>query len=114
MTMARDINDELNHLKSEVASLRGAVSRLRQEAEPGLLKKAESAKDEIVGMASAIKDRISSEVGDVSRCMTGDIDALKSSVDAYAEKAQTTLRSHPLAVVAGAIVVGFVLGRFQR
>jgi len=114
MTVAFDIADELNALKTEVLSLRADYARLASAAQTAGRRQYGLAKDEVAASIEAIKDKITKKAGDAGETISEDIDELRRLVESYASQTQKVVAAHPLSLLAGAAAIAFLLGRVSR
>jgi ElaB/YqjD/DUF883 family membrane-anchored ribosome-binding protein len=117
MAAARSVQKELNDLRKEIAGIRSDYARLKSRAGAS---KSEAAgrygaiKDDLLDTVDAIRERVTNGTSDAVEDISGHIDELRDVVNEYTEKTEKTVAAHPLAAVAGAIAVGYLIARMNR
>ena len=117
MASNRTVQKEITALKKEIAALRAEYARTGRKTATAASNGAEhlnTIKDDIVERVSDIKDTISEGAGDMAEDVLEQLDELRSMVSDYTGQAEKAVAAHPLATVAGAVAIGYLIGRFSR
>jgi hypothetical protein len=118
MTMAatRSVQAELADLKKELAGLRSDYVRLKSR---GAATKWDGAqrfgaiRDDVSERIGALKDKIADGTGATVDDISRHLEDLREIVSEYSDKSEKTVASHPIAAVAGALAVGYLIGRLS-
>jgi ElaB/YqjD/DUF883 family membrane-anchored ribosome-binding protein len=101
------LDDDMNKLRREMASLKDNVARLASQLG-----------DEAVKAARNVSQAVSSQVGGAASGVVGVGSELASSAKQHAKTFASELegmaRRNPLGTIAGALVVGIVIGMMSR
>jgi ElaB/YqjD/DUF883 family membrane-anchored ribosome-binding protein len=117
MAATRSVQKELNDLRKEIAGIRADYARLKNR---GGATKAEAVgrysaiKDDLLDTVDAIKERVTSGTSEAVDDISAHIDELRDVVNEYSDRTEKTVAAHPIAAVAGAIAVGYLIARMNR
>jgi ElaB/YqjD/DUF883 family membrane-anchored ribosome-binding protein len=117
MATSRSMQRELDALKKEIAGLRAEGKRIKKQAGAVASNGANSfgaIKEELVDKVSEIKDTLASGASGAMDEITEQLDDLRERVSEYSEQAEDTVKAHPFVAVAGALAVGWLIGRLTR
>jgi ElaB/YqjD/DUF883 family membrane-anchored ribosome-binding protein len=110
------VSKEFEAMKKEIAELRAAHEAKASEADGAGADHLANLKAEIEQALTLIRKKIESVGvgGDVGEDLNADFHELREVVADYFAVAEKTVAAHPLAALAGAVAVGFALGRLTR
>jgi hypothetical protein len=112
------VSKEFEAMKREIAELRAAHEAKASEADGAGADHLANLKAEIEQALTLIRKKIESVGvgvgGEVSEDINADFQELREVVADYFAVAEKTVAAHPLAALAGAVAVGFALGRLTR
>ena len=117
MPTSRSIQRELDALKKEIAGLRAEGKRMKKQASAVASNGAHSLgaiKEELTDKVSEIKDTLVSGASGAMDEISEQLDELREKVSEYSEQAEDTVKAHPFVAVAGALAVGWLIGRLLR
>ena len=117
MAASRSVQKELDALRKEMAGLRQDYSRLKSRAKASKSEGVErfgAIRDDLADTISAIRDKVANGTGAATEEISEQLNDLRDVVTDYTDRTEKTVAAHPLAAVAGAIAVGYLLGRFRR
>ena len=117
MTTTRSVQRELDNLRKEMAGLKKDYARLKGRASATAdegVERFSAIRDDVLGTIEAIKDKLTNGTGAAADEITAQIDDLKNMVGDYSDKTEKTIAAHPLAAVAGALAIGWLIGRLNR
>jgi ElaB/YqjD/DUF883 family membrane-anchored ribosome-binding protein len=117
MATSRSVQRELDNLRKEIAGLRKDYARLKGRARASADEGVErfgAIRDDLLGTIDAIKDKLSNGTGEAADEIAAHIDDLKTMVGDYSDRTEKTIAAHPLAAVAGALAIGWIIGRLNR
>lgn len=117
MTSSRSVQKELESLRDEIAGLRQDYERLRKRAnatKADASDRAGAIGAELANTIEAIKESLSETTGTAADEISAQLNQLRQTVNEYSEKTEKTITAHPIATLAGAVLVGYVIGRFGR
>jgi hypothetical protein len=119
MTMAnsRSMQKEIAALKKEISALRSEYTKTGRKTAAAAVNGAErlgAIKDEIVERVAGIKDTIAEGAGGMAEDVVEQLDELRSMLSDYEGRAERAVSAHPIATVAGAVAIGYLIGRFSR
>jgi ElaB/YqjD/DUF883 family membrane-anchored ribosome-binding protein len=117
MASSRSIQKELDDLRKEIAGLRQDYARLKGRASATRSDAADrfsAIRDELADTIDAIKEKVSEGTGSAAEEIGSQLNDLRDIVNEYSDKTEKTVAAHPFATLAGAIAVGYLLGRFGR
>jgi ElaB/YqjD/DUF883 family membrane-anchored ribosome-binding protein len=117
MAAARSVQKELNDLRKEIAGIRADYARLKSRAgatKAEAVGRYSAIKDDLLDTVDAIKERVTNGTSDAVDDISAHIDELRDVVNEYTDKTEKTVAAHPLAAVAGAIAVGYLIARMNR
>jgi hypothetical protein len=117
MASNRTVQKEIAALKKEIAALRAEYARTGRKTATAASNGAErlgAIKDDIVERVGDIKDTIAEGAGDMAENVVEQLDELREMVSDYTGQAEKAVAAHPLATVAGAVAIGYLIGRFSR
>lgn len=117
MASNRTIQKEIAALKKEIAALRAEYARTGRKTAAAASNGAETLgaiKDDIVERVADIKDTLAEGAGDMAEDIVEQLDELRAMVNDYSGQAEKAVAAHPLATVAGAVAIGFLIGRLSR
>jgi chromosome segregation ATPase len=112
---ASNVEKELESLRKEIAGLRQDYTRLKGRARAT---KSDAAArftaigDELSNTIEAVKDSVSKGLS--AEEIGAQLDELRGVVNNYSEKTEETIAAHPFATLAGALFVGYLVGRLGR
>jgi ElaB/YqjD/DUF883 family membrane-anchored ribosome-binding protein len=117
MATTRSVEKELSDLRKEIAGIRADYARLKGRAR---VTKAEAVgrysaiRDDLLDTVDAIRERVANGTSDAVEDISAHVDELRDVVNEYTERTEKTVAAHPLAAVAGAIAVGYLIARMNR
>jgi ElaB/YqjD/DUF883 family membrane-anchored ribosome-binding protein len=117
MATNRNVQRELDNLRKEIAGLRKDYARLKSRASATADEGSErfsAIRDDLLGTIEAIKDKLTDGTGAAADEIAAQIDDLKTMVSEYSDRTEKTIAAHPLAAVAGALAIGWIIGRLNR
>jgi ElaB/YqjD/DUF883 family membrane-anchored ribosome-binding protein len=117
MPSPRSLQKELDSLRKEIAGLRQDYARLKSRAKATKADGTErmgAIRDDLVDTIEAIKDKVASGTGAAAEEIAEHLDELRDVVNEYSEKTEKTVAAHPLTAVAGALAIGWLIGRLGR
>jgi len=117
MASSRSIQKELDSLRKEIAGLRRDYARLKGRASATKADATDrfgAIREELADTIDAIKDRISEGTGTAAEEIGAQLNDLRDTVNEYSDKTEKTVAAHPFATLAGAVAIGYLLGRFGR
>ena len=117
MATSRSIRREIDALKKDIAGLRAEGKRMQRQAAAVASDGASSLgaiKEELVDRVSEIKDTLASGASGAMDEITAQLRELRQRISDYSEQADSTVKAHPFAAVAGALAVGWLIGRLCR
>jgi ElaB/YqjD/DUF883 family membrane-anchored ribosome-binding protein len=117
MAATRSVQKELNDLRKEIAGIRADYARLKGRASATgseAVGRYTAIKDDLLDTVDAIKERVANGTSDAVDDISAHIDELRDVVNEYTDKTEKTVAAHPLAAVAGAIAVGYLIARMNR
>jgi methyl-accepting chemotaxis protein len=94
--------------------MRDAYDRVKANAQTVRRRQLGLATNEVAAAIEATKGRISKQAGGASETVAEDLEELRRLVEVNARQAQETVATHPLSALAGAVAIGFMLGRMTR
>jgi ElaB/YqjD/DUF883 family membrane-anchored ribosome-binding protein len=121
MAGTRTLQKEIDALKKEIATLRASQARVRRKAGSA----AEAAVEEGVDRLGALRDDIAERVGGIKDSIAGgasdvvdeiaeQLEELRATINSYSDQAEKTVTAHPFAAIAGAVAIGYLIGRLTR
>ena len=117
MATSRTVQKEISALKKEIAALRAEYAKTGRKtaaAASNGVERIATIKDEIVDRVAGIKDTIAEGAGGMAEDVVEQLDELRSMLGDYQGQAEKAVSNHPLATVAGAVAIGYLIGRFSR
>ena len=117
MASNRTVQKEIAALKKEIAALRAEYARTGRKTAAAASNGAEALgaiKDDIVERVGDIKDTLAEGASDMADNIVEQLDELRAMVNEYTGSAEKAVTAHPLATVAGAVAIGFLIGRMSR
>jgi ElaB/YqjD/DUF883 family membrane-anchored ribosome-binding protein len=117
MATSRSMQKEISALRKEIASLRDEYVKTGRKTAAAASNGAErigAIKDEIVERVAGIKDTIAEGAGDMAGDVVEQLDELRAMLSDYENRAEKAVSAHPFATVAGAVAIGYLIGRFSR
>ena len=117
MASTRTVQKEIAALKKEIAQLRAEYARTGRKTAAGASNGAETLgaiKDDIVERVGDLKDTLTEGASDMAEDFVEQLDELRAMVSDYTGQAEKAVTAHPLATVAGAVAIGFLIGRMSR
>jgi ElaB/YqjD/DUF883 family membrane-anchored ribosome-binding protein len=117
MATTRSVQRELDNLRKEMAGLKKDYSRLKSRASATAdegVERFSAIRDDLLGTIEAIKDKLTNGTGAAADEIAEQIDDLKAMVGDYSDRTEKTIAAHPLAAVAGALAIGWIIGRLNR
>jgi ElaB/YqjD/DUF883 family membrane-anchored ribosome-binding protein len=117
MPTSRSIQRELDSLKKEIAGLRAEGKRVKKQAAAVASNGAstlDAIKDEIADKVSEIKDTLASGASGAADEISEQLEELREKVSEYSGQAEDKVKAHPFVAVAGALAVGWLIGRLTR
>ena len=117
MASSRSMQKEIEALKKEIASLRASQSRWKRKAETVAVDGGDllgTIRDDIAEKVTNIKNTISGGAGDAADEITEQLEELRETINGYSEQAEKTVAAHPLVAVAGAVAIGWLIGRMTK
>lgn len=117
MATTRTVQRELDNLRKEMAGLRKDYARLKGRASATAEEGVErygSIRDDLLGTVEAIKDKLTNGTSAAADDISEHIDELRSMIGDYSDRTEKTIAAHPIAAVAGALAVGWLIGRLNR
>jgi len=110
------VSKEFDAMKKEIADLRAAhlerVAKSRTADDDA--EHLTAIKEEIGEALALIKKKIEMAGSEVGDDVAAEFQELREVVADYFSAAEKTVAAHPLAALAGAVAVGFALGRLTR
>ena len=117
MATSRSVQKEIESLRQEIADLRKDYARLKGRAKATAndgLERAGAIREELAATIDAIKERVADGTGAAADEISAQLEELCGVANEYTEKTERTVAAHPLATLAGAIAVGYLIGRLGR
>jgi ElaB/YqjD/DUF883 family membrane-anchored ribosome-binding protein len=117
MASSRSIQKELESLRKEISGLRQDYARLKGRASATRADATDrfgAIREELADTIDAIKERVSEGTGTAAEEISAQLNDLRDVVNEYSDKTEKTVAAHPFATLAGAIALGYLLGRFGR
>ena len=117
MASNRSIQKELDELRKEIAGLRQDYARLKSRVKATKadgVHRASAVRDELADTIEAIKEKVASGTDAAADEIAEELAELRAVVGDYSDQAEKTVAAHPLASLAGALAVGFLIGRLGR
>lgn len=117
MATTRSVQRELDNLRKEITGLRQDYSRLKGRARATTsegVDRFSAIKDDLVDTIDAIKSKVTNGTGAAADEIASHIDDLRNLVGDYSAKTEKTVAAHPIAAVAGALAIGWLIGRLNR
>jgi ElaB/YqjD/DUF883 family membrane-anchored ribosome-binding protein len=117
MASSRSVQNELDSLRKEIAGLRQDYARLKGRASATKSDAADrfgAIREDLADTIDAIKDKVSEGTGAAAEEISAQLNDLREVVNEYSDKTEKTVAAHPFATLAGAIALGYLLGRFGR
>ena len=117
MASNRSIQKELDELRKEIAGLRQDYARLKSRVKATKadgVHRAGAIRDELADTIEAIKEKVASGTDAAADEIAEELAELRAVVGDYSDQAEKTVAAHPLASLAGALAVGFLIGRLGR
>ena len=117
MASSRSIQNEVDELKRDVAGLRSDYARLKDRAATSKLdrvRRLATIKENVTDTAGSIKDTIANGVDATLDDISGHFSEFRDVLSGYSARTERTVAAHPIAAVAGAVAIGFLVGRFGR
>src|SRR3990167_6027991 len=117
MASNRSIQKELDELRKEIAGLRQDYARLKSRVKATRADGARGAsavRDELADTIEAIKEKVASGTDAAADEIAEELAELRAVVGDYSNEAEKTVAAHPLASLAGALAIGFLIGRLGR
>jgi ElaB/YqjD/DUF883 family membrane-anchored ribosome-binding protein len=117
MASSRSVQKEIENLRKEIAGLRQDYARLKNRAQKtkteGVARFGAISED-LADTIAAIRDKVSGSTGAAAEEISEQLNELRDVVTDYTDKTEKTVAAHPLAAVAGAVAIGYLIGRFRR
>jgi len=113
----RSIQKELDDLRKEIAGLKADYGRLKgRAAASGAegMSRIGAIRDELTETITAIKDKIADGTGTAIDDLTEQLNELRDLANRYSAKTEEAVTAHPMATIAGALVLGYLVGRLKR
>jgi ElaB/YqjD/DUF883 family membrane-anchored ribosome-binding protein len=111
------VQKELDQLRKEIAGLRQDYARLKgrvKSTKADGVRRASGIRDELADTIEAIKEKVASGTDAAADEIAEELAELRAVVDEYSDQAEKTVAAHPLASLAGALAIGFLIGRLGR
>ena len=113
MPRTRSVEKEIEALKRDIRALKNDYAALKDMSSEAASEHFGSIKDEVAATLDGIKAKISDSTGNVAGEIGEQIEDLKAIFDDYTAETEKKITAHPLAAVAGAIAIGFLIGRVE-
>jgi ElaB/YqjD/DUF883 family membrane-anchored ribosome-binding protein len=117
MSSSLSIQNDVNELKREVAGLRSDYARLKHRAaatKEDRVKRFARMKENVTDTIGSIKDTIADGTSATLDDISGHFNEFSDVVHGYAARTERTVAAHPIAAVAGAVTIGYLVGRLAR
>lgn len=117
MVKAGNIAKEINALRKEIDELKAEYQRAGRKTAKSASRSADhigALKDGLMEEAAGLRDSISEGVSGATDDLIEQLDELKETLRGYSDQAEKAVGAHPLATVAGAMAIGYLIGRFSR
>jgi len=117
MATTRSVQKELDDLRKEIAGIRSDYARFKKRASATTSEGAvryNAIKDDVLETVDAIRERVVNGADTAMDDISTHIDELRNVVSDYSDKTEKTVAAHPLAAVAGAVAVGYLIARMNR
>jgi hypothetical protein len=117
MASNRSVQKELDELRKEMAGLRQDYARLKgrvKATKADGVQRASAIRDELANTIEAIKEKVASGTDAAADEIAEELAELRAVVGDYSDQAEKTVASHPLASLAGALAIGYLIGRLGR
>jgi ElaB/YqjD/DUF883 family membrane-anchored ribosome-binding protein len=114
MAKSRDVEKEIDALRRDLRALKNDYAALKGKSAGVAAERIGTIKDEVSAALDGIKAKIADGTDNVAGEIGEQIEDLKSIFEDYSAETEKTIASHPLAAVAGAIAIGFLVGRITR
>jgi|SRR6185295_18418484 len=117
MASNRTVQKEIAALKKEIAQLRAEYARTGRKTATAASNGAEAIgaiKDDIIERVGDLKDTLADGASNMADDLVEQLDELRAMVSDYTGQAEKAVTAHPLATVAGAVAIGFLIGRMTR
>lgn len=115
MATTHSVQKELDALRKELAGLKSDYNGLKKRASASEgLDTAAALKEELSDTIASLRDKVANGTGAAVDDITEQLNELRDAVSRYSEKAEETVTAHPLATVATALAIGYLIGRLKR
>jgi flagellar motility protein MotE (MotC chaperone) len=117
MASNRSVQKELDQLRKEIAGLRQDYARLKgrvKATKADGVRRAGGIREELADTIEAIKEKVASGTDAAADEIAEELAELRAVVGDYSDQAEKTVAAHPLASLAGALAIGFLIGRLGR
>lgn len=117
MASSSGLQKELKSLREEIAGLRQEQERLRARVNASKADAADrfgSVRDELAGTVEAIKRKLAEGADEAVGEVSDQLNELRELVNEYSDKTEKTVATHPYATLAGAVALGYLIGRLGR
>jgi hypothetical protein len=117
MASSRSIRNEVDELKREVAGLRSDYARLKHRAaatKADRVKRFATVKENVTDTIGSIKDTIADGTSVTLDNISGHFNEFSDVVHGYSARTERRVAAHPIAAVAGAVTIGYLVGRLAR
>jgi ElaB/YqjD/DUF883 family membrane-anchored ribosome-binding protein len=114
--MARSVNveKEIAALKREISALKADYSKANGRAAKVAVEHFGTFREGVADTLEDIREKIAGNAAGVTEDIGEQLDELKSMLDGYTAETEKTIAAHPFATLAGAIAIGFLIGKFSR
>jgi ElaB/YqjD/DUF883 family membrane-anchored ribosome-binding protein len=117
MATSRSVQKELESLRKEMAALRHDYARLKRRARDTTTEAADrfgAIRAGIADTIDAIRENVSEGTGSALDEIGVQLSSLRDLANGYSDKTERIVSTHPFATLAGAIAVGYLVGRGGR
>ena len=117
MATTKAMQKEIAALKKEISALRNEYVRTGRKTAAAAVNGAErlgAIKDDIADRVSGLRETLTGGAGEVADDVMEQLEELREMVGEYTEQAGNTVKNHPIATVAGAVAIGYLIGRMSR
>jgi ElaB/YqjD/DUF883 family membrane-anchored ribosome-binding protein len=102
-----DLSEDVNKLSRDMASLKDTISRFVSQT-------GSDAAKTVRGMSQTVASQVSSAAGGVADTGSDLASSAKEHAKTFASELEAMARRNPLGTIAGALVIGVIIGMMSR
>lgn len=117
MASSSRLQKDLESLREEIAGLRQEQARLKTRVSASKSDAAErfgSIRDELAGTIETIRRKLAEGADEAVGEVGDQLNELRDLANEYSGRAEKTVATHPYAALAGALALGYLIGRLGR